>query len=128
MSKGRLAPGGNYTYFGYSSASEDASGRPKEWVNTTDDKVGVFHEEPPLWIGYVINTTEPDTSSHRSIWPHKLDPKVMKCTLYSAKYTYTMSFLNGIMSVNNSQTDYKTPLLEPKATMSPNASNYMSFA
>ena len=128
MSIGNLAPGGNYTYFGFSSDSEDEKGRPKNWVNATDDRVGVFHEEPPLWIGYVINTTEPDTSSHSSIWPHKLDPKVLKCTLYNARYSYTMSFLNGVMAVNNSQTEYKSPLLEPEASKNPNESDYMAFS
>lgn len=128
ISKRDLAPSGNYTYFGYSSASEDKRGRPKEWVNATDDRLGVFHDEPPLWIGYVINTTEPDTSPYRSIWPHKLNPKIMKCTLYSATYTNTMSFLNGLMSVNNSRTNFKAPLLEARTSISPNASNYMVFS
>ncbi|KAI9860719.1 MAG: hypothetical protein M1830_006219, partial [Pleopsidium flavum] len=128
MKKGNLAPDGNYTYYGYSSTSEEIGGRPAEWSNATDDKIGVFYDEPALWIGYVINTTEPFNSSESSLWHHKLDPKVMKCTLYNATYSYTLSFMNGVMFVNNSKTNFISPLLEEGASVSPNASNYKAFA
>lgn len=98
-----MIPTGNYSYFGVNDNLENVwTGCPISWQNLTDDEKGTFDSEPDLWVGYVINTTNllpaPITTDWGSVWKYNYTQHVVQCSMFNASYSYTISWLNGVMS------------------------------
>jgi hypothetical protein len=116
MTKAKLTPTGNYSYFGLSSIWEEDSGQPAEWfypVNPAKD-LGTFKVEPDLWLGYAINSTiplaEPYITAWGAIWRHNFTQHVLQCTMYNATYSYDISWSNGVMIAINQSTQLHSPI------------------
>lgn len=115
-----LVPTGNYSYLALSSIAEDSVGRPLSWVNESKNEVGTL-VEPDFWVGYVINTTiplaEPITTPWGTVWRHQMTQEVLKCSMYTADLTYTLSWVDGVMTVGN----YITENFNPMTSWTPEA-------
>ncbi|KAL3428460.1 hypothetical protein PVAG01_01969 [Phlyctema vagabunda] len=132
LNKSLLIPEGEYLYITASDTLEDPWGRPAEWQymqadNQTD--VGTFFAEPSLWLGYSINSTEPLTDvTSDALWHYRMDQYIYQCTLYNATYDYTIDFMNGLMSIENSTVNFISPLIEPGGPQRPTDPEYGEFA
>jgi len=104
LTKDLLVPTGNYSYLTAQNILEDGNGQPLWWGNASIADVGNL-TEPDFWVGWAINTTiplaDPITTPWDSVWGYQMDQKVMKCSMYTADYTYTLSWLNGVMSIDS---------------------------
>jgi hypothetical protein len=104
VTKDLLVPTGNYSYLALSSILEDDVGRPLSWLNESQSEIGTL-VEPDFWVGYVINTTiplaEPIVTPWGSVWAHEMTQQVLKCSLYTADKTYTLSWRDGVMTIDN---------------------------
>jgi hypothetical protein len=104
ITKEMLVPDGNYSYVALSSIEEDAYGRPLSWLNASQADIGAL-TEPDFWVGYVVNTSiplpEPIVTEWGSVWRHQMDKKVLKCSMYTADQTFWLTWVNGVMKVEN---------------------------
>jgi hypothetical protein len=131
LAKSQLAPNGQAVYTSFTDVEEDQWGAPVEWQYMTvdnDSTIGIFTQEPSLWIGYIINTTIPiEPLDNSSPWPYELEQHVLQCTLQNSTYEYSISFVNGIMRIDSSRVSEKIPFLPTGATQNPLDSNYGDF-
>jgi len=127
--KENLAPLGMYIYYAnvtngdFLKPQNESTSNPQnvdpDWV------AGTFLYEPELWIGYVVNTTEPlsepivvnatDHSTNRSVtneWKYKLIPKAFHCVHYHVDYTFDVGFVNTQQHVTVRKIDYIRPLID----------------
>jgi len=117
MTKEKLIPTGNFSYFGLSSVYENDYGAPLWWdyPETPEDEIGLFLEEPSLWLGYTINTTvpliEPITTNWGARWYHEFTQHVIQCSMHAAIYRHSVLWSNGVMSLESSTTKLIKPIL-----------------
>lgn len=94
-----IAPQGDFIYH----AAVDLGEYKRPQAPTTEgvpdpgydaETLGVFEDEPVLWIGYAENTTSryPDDSPYAKKWVWVHEPKLFKCVMYHTKYTFDMRY------------------------------------
>ncbi|KUJ15822.1 uncharacterized protein LY89DRAFT_734971 [Mollisia scopiformis] len=131
LAKSQLAPNGQAVYTSFTDVEEDQWGAPVEWQYMTadnDSTIGIFTQEPSLWIGYIINTTNPiEPFNNSSPWPYELEQHVLQCILQNSTYEYNISFINGLMQIDLSRVSKQIPLLPAGATQHPLDDNYGDF-
>jgi hypothetical protein len=129
--KSQLVPTGESIYIGASSGSEAFNGEPSYWIDMTPENetdIGIFLEEPSLWLGYVINTTVFLESDENTNWEYQMEQHVVECTLYNTTYDYAISFTDGIMAIESRNTTLIAPALAPGAKIGPLDPNYEAFS
>jgi hypothetical protein len=131
LAKSQLAPNGEAIYTSFSDVEEDEWGAPVEWQYMTadnDSTIGIFTQEPSLWIGYIINTTVPiQPFNYSSSWPYILEQHVLQCILQNSTYDYSISFINGLMKIDSSRVAEQSPLQPQGASKHPLDGNYGDF-
>ena len=131
LAKSQLAPNGQAIYTSFTDIEEDQWGAPVEWqyMNIKNDStIGIFTQEPSLWIGYIMNTTNSiQPLNNSSPWPYKLEQHVQQCILQNSTYEYSISFVNGLMNIDSSKVSKQTPLLPAGAIKKPLDVHYGDF-
>lgn len=76
--------------------------RPQPHYNDSELTVqGIFPQEPRLWLGYTINTTQPTTDkSMESKWGFDFQRKLLRCELQRANYTIDFAYINNRQTNN----------------------------
>ncbi|KAI4609903.1 uncharacterized protein J4E87_010950 [Alternaria ethzedia] len=103
-----LAPNGSLVY---NADVDQGDYGYQDPVNGTGS-LGVFENEPNLWIGYAINTSEPysydEEPEYKAKWGNVHEPKIFKCVMQYTKYTFNMSY-----NPRQSATRWKREFLRP---------------
>ncbi|KAH6614010.1 hypothetical protein C7974DRAFT_68531 [Boeremia exigua] len=94
----QIAPQGDFIY--HAEVDQGEYKRPQ--APTTEgvpdpgypESLGVFEDEPVLWIGYTENTSTkyPADSPYAQKWVWVHEPKIFKCVMYHTNYTFEMRY------------------------------------
>jgi hypothetical protein len=89
------------------------------------ETLGVFEDEPVLWIGYAENTTTryPDNSPYAQkwVWVHK--PKLFKCVMHHTNYTFEMRY-RPTQNATIKQRDFLYPVVDTTMEASDNSTAF----
>lgn len=112
----KLAPQGDFIY--YADVDRGEYRRPQ--APTTDgvpdpgypDSIGLFDNEPVLWIGYAENTSikYPADSPHAQKWTWVHEPKLFKCIMHHTNYTFEMRY-RPTQNATLKQRDFLYPVI-----------------
>lgn len=113
-----LAPEGNFIYH----AAVDLGDYKRPQAPTTEgvpdagydpETLGVFEDEPVLWIGYAENTTTryPDDSPYAKKWVWVHEPKLFKCVMHHTNYTFDMRYRPS-QNATLKQRDFLYPVVD----------------
>ncbi|KAF3765664.1 hypothetical protein M406DRAFT_68088 [Cryphonectria parasitica EP155] len=130
VNRSDMAPNGPLLYASYSSlpmGTEDENGAPLIWTNMSqadpnDPEIGVFTGLPSLWLGWVTQSA----NATDGLWTN-LTTHISECQMYNATYTFNVSWINGEMNIDNSDTQLHNLLLPNGSSKSPNATDYLEF-
>lgn len=121
----QIAPQGDFIY--HAEVDEGDYKRPQ--APTTEGvpdpgypaSLGIFEDEPVLWIGYAENTTMkyPDDSPYAQKWIWVHESKMFKCVMYHTNYTFEMRY-RPTQNAALKQRDFLYPLINTTLQARPN--------
>ncbi|KAJ4986261.1 hypothetical protein SVAN01_08196 [Stagonosporopsis vannaccii] len=126
----RIAPQGDFIY----QAEVDQGEYKRPQAPTTEGipdpgypaSLGVFENEPVLWIGYAENSSSkyPENSTYAQKWGWVHQPKIFKCTMYHTNYTFEMRY-RPTQNATLKQRDFLFPVIN--TTLQASATNDSTF-
>lgn len=121
----QIAPHGDFIYH----AEVDLGDYKRPQAPTTEGvpdpgypaSLGVFEDEPVLWIGYTENTTAkyPEDSPYAQKWTWVHEPKMFKCAMYHTNYTFEMRY-RPTQNATLKRRDFLYPVIDTTLISSPN--------
>jgi hypothetical protein len=122
-----IAPEGDFIYH----AAVDLGDYQRPQAPTTEgvpdpgydpETLGVFENEPVLWIGYAENTTTryPDDSPYAKKWVWVHEPKLFKCVMHHTNYTFEMRYRPS-QNATLKQRDFLYPVVDTIVEVSGNS-------
>lgn len=128
----QIAPQGDFIYH----AEVDLGDYNRPQARTTEgvpdigydpETLGVFRDEPVLWIGYAKNTTTryPDESPYAKKWIWVHEPKLFKCVMHHTNYTFEMRYRPS-QNTTLKQRDFLYPVIDTTVQVSNNSSAFVA--
>jgi hypothetical protein len=128
-----LAPEGTLIYISNVDESDyadpqlptDEHGEPIQKPPWPTD-LGVFKYEPPLWIGYSINSSDPypPDSPFAQKWRNIHIPKIFKCEHWETAYSILVNFTEGVQQATVTNRTFLRPVVNTTLFQNPdNSSN-----
>lgn len=128
----QIAPQGDFIY--HAEVDQGEYRRPQ--APTTEGipdpgypaSLGVFDNEPVLWIGYAENTSTkyPDSSTYAQKWIWVHEPKMFKCVMHHTNYTFEMRY-RPTQNATLKKREFLVPLINTTLQAIPNNDSTFSF-
>lgn len=91
------------------------------------ENLGVFEDEPVLWIGYTENTTTryPEDSPYAKKWVWVHEPKLFKCVMHHTNYTFEMRY-RPAQNATLKQRDFLYPVIDTTVQSTSNNTPFLA--